>query len=92
MPNSEKNRFQQLYSDNGFWSCLGYDGLSVAFDLPLDTVRCLPEEPKRALVGLITHLAKPEGEALRNQVRTLDSLNSEERLARLMHLCAPFRP
>ena len=93
MPNAEQqNRFQRLYADSSFWSCCGYDGLSVAFDLPLEAVRSLPEGRKRALVRLITRLANTGDDALLNELQRLDSLSGEERLAGLMELSAPFVP
>ena len=93
MPNAgQRNRFQQLYTQSGFWSCCGYDGLSVAFDLPLDAVRSLPEERKRALVRLVTRLANSGDEVLLNELQRLDRLSGDERLAGLMHLSASFLP
>jgi len=85
----EDSYFQELYADGGFWSSCGYDGLSVVFDLPLATVRALPEERKRALLHLIARLAKPAEDSLRNRVRTLKGLNCEERLSELLRMSAP---
>ncbi len=88
----QHNRFQELYAHSGFWSCCGYDGLSVAFDLPLEAVRSLPEEGKRALVRLVTRAANSGDEALLNELQKLDSLSGDQRLAGLMQLSAPFLP
>ena len=93
MPKAEQqNRFQRLYADSGFWSCCGYDGLSVAFDLPLEAIRFLSEARKRALVRLITRLANTGDDALLNELQRLDGLSGEQRLAGLTQLSAPFLP
>jgi hypothetical protein len=93
MANAEQqNRFQRIYADSGFWSCCGYDGLSVAFDLPLEAIRSLPEARKRALVRLITRLANTFDDDLLNELQRLDSLSGKERLAGLTQLSAPFLP
>jgi hypothetical protein len=84
----EDSYFQELYADAGFWSCCGYDGLSVAFDLPLASVRALPEEHKLALVHLIARLAHSDGNSLRSRVRSLDALSCEERLTELLRMSA----
>lgn len=84
----EDSYFKELYQDAGFWSCCGYDGLSVAFDLPLAIVRALPEERKRALLHLIARLADSGEDSLRNRVRKLNGLNCEERLSELLRMSA----
>jgi hypothetical protein len=88
----QDSRFQQLYENGGFWSCCGYDGLSVAFDLPLDAVRSLSEEQKQALIRLITRLAKTSDDQLHKDVRRLDNLDSGARLSALLQISAPFLP
>jgi hypothetical protein len=93
MPNAgQQDRFQRLYADSGFWSCCGYDGLSVAFDVPLEAIRSLHEGRKQALIRLITRLANTGDDALLNELQRLDSLSGEERLAGLVELSAPFLP
>jgi hypothetical protein len=82
--------FREIYAEGGLWSCCGYDGLSMAFDLPLDAVQSLSEDQKRALMRLLGRLAKGEDEALRGQMRGLEDLTAEERLTGLMGLSAPF--
>ncbi len=93
MPNAgQQNRFQRLHADSGFWSCCGYDGLSVVFDLPLESISSLHEGQKRALVRLMTRLANTGDDALLNELQRLDTLSGEERLAGLVELSAPFLP
>lgn len=84
----EDSYFQELYADAGFWSCCGYDGLSVAFDLPLAAVRALPEERKLALVHLVARLANPGEDSLRRRVQRLGALSCEERLSGLLQMTA----
>ena len=85
----EDSYFQELYHDAGFWSCCGYDGLSVAFDLPLAAVRALPEERKLALVHLIARLANSNDGSLCQRVLGLGTLSCDERLAELLQICEP---
>ena len=87
---AQDNRFRQLFAHSGLWSCCGYDILTLAFDLPLDAVRSLPEEQKRALVRLLGRLATSDEGSLRNEVLGLESLSSDDRLAGLTQLSAPF--
>ena len=86
----EESRFRQFYEDSELWSCCGYDGLSVAFDLPLDAIRSLTDDQKRGLVRLLGRLAKGGDESLRSGVRRLEQSSDAERLAGLVQLAAPL--
>jgi len=83
---ADSGYFRRIYEDSGFWSCCGYDGLSVAFDLPLEDLRSLPEEQKQTLMHLLAHLAGERDEALLDRIRGLETLATEERLAGLVSL------
>jgi hypothetical protein len=90
-PKSQPHRtlyFRDIYAEGGFWSCCGYDGLSVAFDLPLEAVQSLPEDQKRDLMRLLGNLAKGEDEALQVQMRELEGFPAKERIAGLLHISA----
>jgi hypothetical protein len=89
-PQRTRTDFQGIYAEGGFWSCCGYDGLSMVFDLPLEAVQSLPEDQKRALMRLLGHLAKGGDEALQGQMRELESLTAKERFTGLVHLSARF--
>ncbi len=89
-PSRTHDDFKSIYEQSGFWSCCGYDGLSMVFDIPLDDVRSLSEEQKRALMRLLNQLADGADEALQGQTRELESLTAKERFIRLVSLSAPF--
>lgn len=82
--------FLYIYQDGGFWSCCGYDGLSLVFDLPLDALHSLPEDQKRALMHVLSHLAKTGDESLQDQIRALEGRTLKERLTGLVHLSAQY--
>jgi len=82
--------FQEIYRDGGFWSCCGYDGLSVAFDVPLESFRSLPEDQKHALMRLLGRLAKMGDESLIERIRGLHALSAPDRLTGLVDLSARF--
>ena len=79
-------RYRSLWEDSGLWSCLGYEGLSIAFDIPVTNIQSLPEEQLQALMRLLFRLSKPEDEAFRNRVQAAESMNAEERLKTLVDL------
>ena len=80
--------YQGIYENSGLWSCLGYDGLSMAFDLALEDVRSLTEAQKHSLMDLLASLAKRRDESLTVRVRALEGLPSDERLMGLITLSA----
>ena len=82
--------YRDVRENSGLWSCCGYDGLSGVFHVPLETVRSLAENQKRALMGLLTHLSEPSEEELRKQVGELEDRSSEDRLAGIVRLSARF--
>ena len=93
-PNSQPRRtssdFKDILAQSGFWSCCGYDGLSIVFDVPLEAVHSLSEEQKRAMMRLLHRLAEGMDEKLKNQVAELERLAGEDRLAGLVSLSAGF--
>ena len=80
--------FRRNFENSGLWSCVGYDGLSVAFGLPLEDVRSLTEDQKHSLMGLFSTLAKMRDESLTGRVCALESLPVDERLTGLIALSA----
>ena len=80
--------FREIYENSGLWSCTGYDGLSIAFGLPIEDIRSLSEDRKRALMCLLGRLAKMNDESLLDRIQALEGLTVSERLAGLMHLSA----
>ncbi len=79
----------QVWRDNSeFWSDFGYDGLSLVFGVPLDTLRGLPEEKRLALFRLMVYLADRPGDPLQAQVQALAMPPTEQRLAALLELSA----
>jgi hypothetical protein len=85
--------FREVYENTALWSCCGYDGLSIVFDLPPECIRSLSEDPKRALMRLLGNLAKLGNEKLLQTVLALEGLSAEDRLTRLLALttriCSP---
>ena len=82
--------FKKIWADSAFWSCCGYDGLSLVFNLPLEVVRSLPEGKKRALLKLIGCLAQETDQNLRVRVESLRDLTPAERLVALVEYSARF--
>jgi hypothetical protein len=82
--------YRQAYENGELWSCCGYDGLSIVFDLPLPAVQSLAENQKRGLMGLLAHLAAIEEEDLRDEVPALTDQSSEDCVAVLLRLAARF--
>ncbi len=79
----------QVWRDNSeFWSDFGYDGLSLVFGVPLDTLRGLPEEKRLALFRLMVYLADRPDDPLQAQVQALATPPTEQRLAALLELSA----
>jgi hypothetical protein len=78
--------YRCAYENGGFWSCFGYDGLAVIFELPVETVRSLSENEKRGLMALLFRLADVAYDDLRREVQALEDRSDEERLAGLLHL------
>ena len=93
-PNSHPLRtpsdFRDVLAQSGFWSCCGYDGLSIVFAVPLDAVQSLSEEQKRAMMRLLHRLAEGMDEKLKNQIAELEHLGAEDRLVGLVRLSASF--
>jgi hypothetical protein len=82
--------FKNIWENGEFWSCWGYEGLSMVFDLPLEPFQHLLEPQQRALMRLLGHLAAGLDEALHNQVNGLQYLTGEERLTSLVALSERF--
>jgi hypothetical protein len=80
--------FQAWYNDGGFWSDFGYDGLSVIFDVPLDTLQSLPDQQKRALMHLLRLLADPSNIVLQEQILALATYAAPQRLDALLNISA----
>ena len=89
-PRRTRADFKEILAQSGFWSCCGYDGLSVVFDVPVEAVQSLSEEQKRALMRLLSHLAEGEDKALEHHIEELDGLTAEERLVNLVKLSGRF--
>ena len=89
-PRRTQADFKEILAQSGFWSCCGYDGLSVAFDVPVEAVQSLSEEQKRALMRLLSHLADAEDKALEHRIEELDGLTAEERFINLVKLSGRF--
>jgi|SRR4029450_9855202 hypothetical protein len=93
-PNSQPRRtpfdFRDILAQSGFWSCCGYDGLSIVFDVPLEAVQSLSEGQKRAMMRLLNRLAEGMDEQLKNQIADLLRLAAEDRFAGLVRLSAGF--
>ncbi|MEW5980583.1 MAG: hypothetical protein AB1898_32790 [Acidobacteriota bacterium] len=84
--------FKGLYEDSSFWSCCGLDGLSIVFDLPLDSIRSLTEEQKRAILHLLGYLASGEDCDLLARVVALQEVPAEERFHALVDLSFGLLP
>ena len=92
-PNSQPRTpsdFRDILAQSGFWSCCGYDGLSIVFDVPLEAVQSLSEGQKRAMMRLLHRLAEGMDEKLKNQIADLERLTAEDRFAGLVSLSAGF--
>jgi hypothetical protein len=86
------DEFESIWHNRGFWSCFGYEGLSIVFDLPPEAFQLLSEQQKHALMRLLGHLAEGEHTPLHDRVRELETLTMEERLAGFLKLSEPFIP
>src|SRR5262249_402356 len=95
-PNSQPRRtpsdFRDILAQSGFWSCCGYDGLSIVFDVPLEAVQSLAEGQKRAMMRLLHRLAEGTDEKLKNQIANLKQWGAGNRLAGWGGLTAAFPP
>ena len=93
-PNSQSRRtpsdFRDILDQSGFWSCCGYDGLSIVFDVPLEAVQSLSEGQKRDMMRLLHRLAEGMDEKLKNQIAELEQMAAEDRLAGLVSLSDGF--
>lgn len=78
--------YRGAFENGGFWSCFGYDGLAVIFDLPLESIRSLSEAQKRDLMRLLSHLADATCEDLRRELQVLEGRSEEDRLAGIVRL------
>ena len=78
--------FREILRHRGLWSCCGYDGLSIVFDLTLEDVRSLGEDQKRALMRLVSHIADFGDETVLDQLHALEGLSAQQRLGRLLDL------
>ncbi len=87
---TNRAHFRDIYEDGEFWSCYGYDGLSIVFNLPLEAVQSLPEDQKHALLRLLGSVATTGDESLQDEIRALESLTAKERVTGLVHLSARF--
>lgn len=89
-PKSEAKGTLDFYrgavENGGFWSCFGYDGLAVVFDLPLESVQALSEVQKRSLMRLLSHLADAACEDLRREMQALECRSQEDRLTGIIQL------
>jgi hypothetical protein len=82
--------FRDILAQSGFWSCCGYDGLSIVFDVPLEAVQSLSEEQKHAMMRLLHRLAEGMDEKLKNQIAELERVDAEDRFVGLVRLSAGF--
>src|SRR2546421_11076041 len=89
-PRRTREDFKEILAQSGFWSCCGYDGLSIVFAVPLEAVQSLSEEQKRAMMRLLHRLAEGMDEKLKNQIAELERLDAEDRLVGLVRLSAGF--
>ena len=93
-PNSQPRRtpsdFRDILAQSGFWSCCGYDGLSIVFDVPPEAVQSLSEEQKRAMMRLLHRLAEGMDEKLKNQVAELECVAAKDRFVGLVRLSDGF--
>jgi hypothetical protein len=93
-PKSQRRRtpsdFRDILAQSSFWSCCGYDGLAIVFDVPLEAVQSLSEGQKRSMMRLLNRLAEGMDEKLKNQIAELERLAGEDRLAGLVSLSAGF--
>ena len=89
-PKGTLDYYRDVRKNSGLWSCCGYDGLSLVFELPFVAVQSLTENQKRGLMGLLTRLADAGEEDLRNRVQAMEDQTWEDRLAGMVHLSARF--
>jgi 3-dehydroquinate dehydratase-1 len=89
-PRRTQSDFRDFLAHSGLWSCCGYDGLSIVFDVPLEAVQSLSEGQKRDMMRLLHRLAEGMDEKLKNQIAELEQVAAEDRLAGLVSLSAGF--
>src|SRR5262245_11791149 len=89
-PQRTSSDFKDILAQSEFWSCCGYDGLSIVFNVQLEGVQSLSEKQKRAMMQLLHRLAEGMDEKLKNQVAGLEPMAAEDRLAGLVDLTAGF--
>jgi hypothetical protein len=82
--------FKEIYGRNGFWSTLGYDGLSLVFGVPLEAIQSLSEQQKRSLLSMVGRLADSGNENLAKQVVEAQNLDPEDRIEHLVKLSELF--
>src|SRR5438477_11947960 len=85
-PRRTRADFKEILAQSGFCSCCGYDGLSVAFDVPVEVIQSLSEEQKRALMRQLSHLSDAVDKALEHRDEELDGRMPEGRLLNLGRL------
>ncbi len=78
--------YRGAFENGGFWSCFGYDGLAVVFDVRLESIQSLSELQKRSLMRLLSHLAEARCEDLRNEMQALEGCSEEDRLTGVIRL------
>ena len=79
-------RLRSIGEYSGLWSCVGYDGLSIAFDVPLTCLDKLSNEQSQDLMHLLHHLTIPLDGELRSQVQKAANAREMERLDVLKEL------
>jgi|SRR5437588_12941987 len=82
----DSSYFRSWWKHNGFWSCCVMDGLSVVFELPLESISALSESQKQALMRLLERLASGTDGALVAKVAALNDRGPAQRLHGLLEL------
>ena len=82
----DSNYFRSWWTYNGFWSTCGMDGLSVVFDLPLESVSALSEPQKQSLMRLLERLASGTDSHLVAQVAASSGEEPAKRFHKLLEL------
>jgi len=82
----DPNRLRSIWENRELWSCLGFEGLSIAFDIPVDDLTDLAEEEKMRLMSLLSRLTMPVDEVLKMQIQHLEGISPKERLTRIREL------
>jgi hypothetical protein len=78
--------FKSLYENGEFWSCCGLDGLSVVFDVRLESIRSLDDAQKRALMHLLAYLVSGKDSAVVSRVMELQRAPEDVRFQGLLAL------